>query len=726
VAVRNGIVFMAGAATFGAGYVDNGTSADGGLFIGQYAEYLDEGGIPPTASITNPAAGAVLPERSLLVLSADAKDDVQVDSVDFMVNGQRVFTAYAPPYQLRYTVPVGVSSLTITAVARDTAGNATTSEPVMVTVTPNPAPVAKLLAPGTGRNAVAGSLITLAASASSQRGVSRVDFLANGTVIATVTASPYQALYRVPAGISQWTVTAIAYDDFGGSAPDSATLTVVPDQPPVAVFLTPRDGDPVVEGSQVQVLAGISDDVGISQATVVIEGGDLPLSRTGPPWIWWTPAPVRGATKRLELRVLDTAGHFKSSTITITGIADPLTSLHGTVLDPDGQPVAGAQVVEDRSGTAASSGADGQFLITGVPTVSGVLSVTASASLGGAHLQVQSATFTPVPGGQVELGQLVLAPAATTVVGVVVDAASRPVPGAGVAIVSSGPQFFRGTTDAAGRFRVSGVPQNEINTFVASATQGLFTFRDSFILFLTPADGDVVDLGLVGLVPLESPTTVQGTIVDTANQPVPGALVKVYNEKVFATTTSAADGSFSIPGLPSTDGAGFFISARITLDGDPFYGWTEVDAVPGAVSDAGAIPIDVFSLGSDLPTTVEGQLATLSGQPVGGARIIVMTAYDAYSGAAADGRYAISGIPSNEGPIQIAATSVLDGGYLTVVAQNPAEPGAGGTTSIEPLFFDDLYQIRGKVAKRPRKLGRHARLPALGTTTGAVCVIASP
>ncbi|MFY9826796.1 MAG: carboxypeptidase regulatory-like domain-containing protein [Thermoanaerobaculia bacterium] len=723
--VLDGVVFMVGTNTFGAGYQDNGSSGDGGLFIGRYALYLDDAGVAPTVSLTGPATGGSLPERSLVLLTADAKDDVQVDSVDFMANGQRITTVFRPPYQVRYSLPVGVTPLSLTAVARDTAANSTASDPVVLTVTPNPAPVARLLAPVVSQSAVIGSQLALAASATSQRGVMRVDFTVNGTVVASVAAAPYQSTYRVPSGLSQLAVSAIAYDDFGASAPDSVTLTVAPDQPPVAVFLAPRDGDRVVEGSAVQVLGGFADDVGIVRATL-FAGGAVGVSLTAPPWSWSTPAPARGATKVLRLQAFDTGGHSTQISITITGAADPLTSLHGTVLDPDRQPVAGALVVVDGSSLEATTGTDGQFLITGVPTISGLLSVTVTASLGGAHLQVQSSTSTPVPGGQVELGQLVLAPSATTVVGIVVDDVNRPVSGAGVAIVAPGPQFFRSTTDAAGRFRVSGVPQNEINTFVASATQGLFTLRDSFIVFLSPADGDIVDLGLVGLAPTESPTTVQGTIVDAANQPVPGALIKVYNEGVFATTTSAADGSFSVPGLPSTDGTGFSISARIILGGDPYYGWTEVDAVPGDVTDAGAIPIDILSLDSDLPTTAEGQLATLSGQPVGDARVIVMTAYDAYSGTAAGGRYAISGIPSNEGPIRIAATSVLDGGYLTVMAQNPAEPGAGNTTFIDPLFFNDIYQIRPRVAKRPRRPGQHTRLLHFGATTGAFCSIGGP
>ncbi len=244
--VVDGVVFMVGTETYGVGYQDNGSSGDGGLFIGQYALYLDDAGVPPTVSLTSPATGGTFPERSLVLLTADARDDVQVGSVDFLANGQRIATVFRPPYQVKYSLPVGVASLVLTAVARDTGGNATTSDPVTLTVTPNPAPVARLLAPAASQNAVIGSQLVLAASATGQRGVTRVDFVINGTVAASVATAPYQATYRVPSGPSQLMVSAVAYDDFGASAPDSVTLTVVPDQPPVAVFIAPRDGDRVV------------------------------------------------------------------------------------------------------------------------------------------------------------------------------------------------------------------------------------------------------------------------------------------------------------------------------------------------------------------------------------------------------------------------------------------------------------------------------------------------
>jgi hypothetical protein len=706
--VIDGVVFMVGARTLGAGYFDNGVSADSGLYIGRYAFYLDDAGVPPTATVTAPAAGALFPERSVVLLTADARDDVAVDSVDFVVGGQRVGTVFRPPYEIKYTIPVGVASLSISAVAHDTGGSSTASDPVAVAVTPNPAPVVQLLAPAAGGNAVIDSRLALAATATSQRGVRRVDFLFNGTVVASVAAPPFQATARVPSGVSQLAVSAIAYDDFGASAPDGVTLPVVPDQPPVGVFLAPRDGEQVVAGSAVQILAGVSDDVGVSRATVFI-AGEVPLTRTGPPWAWTTQAPAIGATKQLQLQVTDTIGHLTQSTITITGTPDPLTALHGTVLGPDGLPFVGAQVTDDGSGEGVITGDDGQFLIPGVPTVYGTISVTVTASLSGIPYTVQSPSLTPVPAGQTEIGQLVLAPdpSAATLTGLVLDGAGQPAAGASVAVLVPGALVLRGTCGPDGRFRVSGVPQYGDVQVVASRVQGRFTLQ-ARASSVPVVGGEVTDVGTLVLAPTESATTVQGTVVDTSGQPVAGALVKIYDYETYVTAISGGDGSFTVSGIPGGTGdnpASITVTARAAAGSDLYRGSTWVEAVPDGVTDAGQVVVDLVAPGTDPPTTVQGQLATRSGQPLGAVDLIVITEADAYPATTSGGQVSVAGIPSDEGFIQVAATTALDGQLLTVATPGSYSPAPGDTTTFDLLFFDDTFRSSGggpTVRLRPR------------------------
>jgi peptidoglycan/xylan/chitin deacetylase (PgdA/CDA1 family) len=89
-------------------------------------------GTAPTVSVTSPGAGATLGGPVTLV--AAASDDVAVDHVDFLVDGQQVGRASSTPYTLAWdSTTVGDGPHSITARAVDTAGNSATSSSVAVT-----------------------------------------------------------------------------------------------------------------------------------------------------------------------------------------------------------------------------------------------------------------------------------------------------------------------------------------------------------------------------------------------------------------------------------------------------------------------------------------------------------------------------------------------------------------------------------------------------------------
>src|SRR5207302_6290417 len=88
---------------------------------------------PPAVSITSPASGDTV--FGTINVTASASDDRGVADVQFFLDG--VFGAddtmapYATPWD---TTTASDGSHTLTAVARDTSGNQTTSNPVTVTV----------------------------------------------------------------------------------------------------------------------------------------------------------------------------------------------------------------------------------------------------------------------------------------------------------------------------------------------------------------------------------------------------------------------------------------------------------------------------------------------------------------------------------------------------------------------------------------------------------------
>ena len=97
---------------------------------------------PPTVSMTAPAAGATV--SGTVALSANASDNVGVVGVQFLVNGAASGAEdTSSPYSVNWnTTAVANGSYTLSARARDAAGNQTTSASITVTVnntaTPSP------------------------------------------------------------------------------------------------------------------------------------------------------------------------------------------------------------------------------------------------------------------------------------------------------------------------------------------------------------------------------------------------------------------------------------------------------------------------------------------------------------------------------------------------------------------------------------------------------------
>src|SRR5207244_10797185 len=94
---------------------------------------------PPTVSITAPPNGATV--SGTTNVTADASDNVGVVGVQFLLDGSNLGAEdTVAPYQISWdTTKTSNGSHTLTAVARDAAGNKKTSAPVTVTVS-NSAP----------------------------------------------------------------------------------------------------------------------------------------------------------------------------------------------------------------------------------------------------------------------------------------------------------------------------------------------------------------------------------------------------------------------------------------------------------------------------------------------------------------------------------------------------------------------------------------------------------
>jgi hypothetical protein len=137
-----------------------GSVGDSRLYIGQYLAQVDNKGIPPTAAITSPTSGSTVIQGATLPITVNATDDVAVAAVNFLVNGQVVFTATSSPYQFNFTVPLNAASLTLGATAVDLGGNIGTASNVVVNVIPDPGTTVIGRVLDGKKNPVAGATVT--------------------------------------------------------------------------------------------------------------------------------------------------------------------------------------------------------------------------------------------------------------------------------------------------------------------------------------------------------------------------------------------------------------------------------------------------------------------------------------------------------------------------------------------------------------------------------------
>ncbi|MDD2309698.1 MAG: Ig-like domain-containing protein [Desulfuromonadaceae bacterium] len=183
----------------------------------------------PTVSLTTPANNATV--SGTTTITASASDNVGVSKVEFYRSGTLLYAANVAPFSYAWnTATVTNGSYTLTAKAYDNTGNVATSANVVVTVNnvvaDVTAPVVSVTAPATG--ATVSGTVSVAASASDNSGVSKVEFYVNGALKATDTASPYTYSWNTAlVSNGSYNVMAKAYDaagNIGQSASVSATV----------------------------------------------------------------------------------------------------------------------------------------------------------------------------------------------------------------------------------------------------------------------------------------------------------------------------------------------------------------------------------------------------------------------------------------------------------------------------------------------------------------------
>jgi hypothetical protein len=265
----------------------------------------------PTVSMTAPANGATV--SGTATVSATASDNVGVVGVQFLLDGVALDVEdTTDPYAISWDSTTASSgSHTLSARARDAAGNLTTSEPVSVTID-NTAPTISMTAPANA--ATVSGMVTVSATASDNIGVAGVQFLLDGVALGPEdTTGPYSISWdSTTASSGSHTLSARARDA-AGNLTTSATVSVTIDNTAPTISMTAPANGATVSGI-VTVSATASDNVGVVAVQFLLDG--LPLGaedRTAPYSISWNTRAVSLGSHTLAARARDAVGNQTTS-----------------------------------------------------------------------------------------------------------------------------------------------------------------------------------------------------------------------------------------------------------------------------------------------------------------------------------------------------------------------------------------------------------------------------
>ena len=278
---------------------------------------------PPTVAVTAPTEGAMVAGN--VTLGANAADNIGVAGVQFTVDGGNAGAEdTTSPYSISWnSATITDGTHLVRAVARDGAGNLTTSAAVSVTIenADTLQPAVSMTAPTDG--ATVEDLVMVSAAATDNLGVAGVQFQLDAVNLgAEDILAPYALLWNSAAtGNGTHQLRAVARDGSGNvttSTPVAVTVGNVIDGGPPAVFVAdPFDGATV--SGTIPVSATALDDVGVVGVQFLLDGVNLGLEDTASPYgVSWNTTFVANGSHVLSAHARDAAGNITtSSTVSV-------------------------------------------------------------------------------------------------------------------------------------------------------------------------------------------------------------------------------------------------------------------------------------------------------------------------------------------------------------------------------------------------------------------------
>jgi len=538
--------------------------------------------VPPTVAITGATSGdRIRPGQSASVVVA-AQDMGGVSAVTFATSGlvSGTQTRTIDPAQnslvttFAVTAPMSAQPgdvIRLDASATDKTGNTGSAARVLLAVADAVPPTIRLRTE-TGRlDMSAGQTVTLIADADDETGVARIDLVGQGAfqVADTQAVSPpsgsasVQFTINVPSGVAAGATLSLhakAYDISGNaSVPTDLTLTAIS----VAEVILPPT---------LVVLAGDTVDLTVQLAAPARAGGTTVALRSAAPEMAWVPASVSFAEgeQSKTVAVSGLLGGIVQIDALIQGVPRATTSVtviggvvRGVVLDPQLNPVAGAQVtvkVGWVSQTTETDGA-GRYIVQGLADPSD-WRVTVRARDPHTQLIGFNSGILNGPDGHVTLNVVLLSAAILS--GTVVHPDGTPA-GANVRVdlyAAGNLEELVSTTstDATGAWEF---PLVSVGDYVLDASDGAGNLGRSTAHVGASGEEVVVQIMFLGR------GAVTGIVRDGVGNPIAGALVEMRLKTALGllpptTATAGLDGRYRFEGVYV---GGFALTATDPISG---------------------------------------------------------------------------------------------------------------------------------------------------------------
>lgn len=270
---------------------------------------------PPSVAISGPAANTVFNAPATISVSANAADpDGTVAKVEFFQGSTLVGTAISAPYTINWT-DVAPGGYVLTARATDNLGFSSISAPVNVIV--NAAPTVSVASPTGGALFNAPSVIPLRAMATDADGsIVRVDFYQGQVFIGSAGAAPF-AFDWTDAAPGQYSITAVATDNFGAST-TSAAVSVRVNAVPTVSLTSPSNGASFTAPANIAIGADAADVDGSIAKVEFFRGDTLITTLTAAPYTF-TLTGVPAGSYVLTAVITDDVGAVTTSVpVTVT------------------------------------------------------------------------------------------------------------------------------------------------------------------------------------------------------------------------------------------------------------------------------------------------------------------------------------------------------------------------------------------------------------------------